>query len=516
MTFGRFLRGILGVHNSNGWGEHPRKAHPNEAAVALRSYPGAVYKKGDFIGRAYEVYGVLGMGGFSIVYLVYANETETAFALKTLKDEFLQDAETRDQFRKEAKVWVDLERHPNIVAAHFIEELAGRLYIGMEYISPDDEGLNSLEGYLKYKPPDLIQSLRWAIQFCLGMEHAHAKGIRCHRDVKPANIMITPDLTVKITDFGFADVIDISRARAVSDPLYRRRRMLHTYTGFGTPTYMPPEQFQNASRCDERSDIYSFGIVLYQMASQGRLPFLPAGREGLRDQASVWQEMHRLHTSAPIPPLASPLFPVIQRCMQKEPNSRYQTFGEVRRELEPLLQRLAGEVPKPQKTAQLKAWELYNKAFSLSSLGHLQEAIACYDRCLALEPKNSDALNNKGNCLRRLGRIPDALSCYEKAIQANRNNASAWGNKGNALHALGKSTEAIACLNKAIDIDPLNESAWLNKGIVEERLGLSAEAATSYQRFVDLKPVEYAAHLEYARSRLLALKGAIPAGRKPK
>lgn len=487
------------------------------AEPSADAFPPSVYKKGDFIGKSYEVFGVLGVGGFSIVYLVYSHDAQTAYALKTLRDEDLQDAETYEQFRKEAKVWVDLERHPNIVRAHFIEELAGRLYIGMEYVAPDAEGLNSLEGYLKYRSPDLIQSLRWAVQFCHGMEHAHAKGIRCHRDVKPANIMITTDLTVKITDFGFADVIDRSRARAETDPLNRRRRLRFSRTGFGTPSYMPPEQFQNALRCDVRSDIYSFGVVLYQMASSGRLPFVPATlfRGPVTDAGAVWREMHRLHTHAIPPPLASPMFPVIQRCLQKEPNGRYQTFADLRRDLEPLLQKFDGNVPEAHVTEDLQAWELYNKAFSLSSLGHLQEAIVYYEKCLELEPRNSDAWNNKGVCLRKLGRLPEALGCYEKAVQSNRHNASAWTNKGNCLFTLGRFPEAIASLNKAIDIDSRNESAWLNKGIVEERMGLRVEASLSYRRFIDLKPVEYAAQVEFARSRIDVLRGPGRTGRKP-
>jgi len=508
--FEKFLRSLGVTRGAGNTHEQPASDPAGDA------WPPSVYKKGDFIGKSYEVFGVLGVGGFSIVYLVFSHEAETAYALKTLRDEDLRDAETYEQFRKEAKVWVELERHPNIVQAHFIEELAGRLYIGMEYVAPDKDGLNSLEGYLKYRAPDLIQSLRWAVQFCHGMEHAYAKGIRCHRDVKPANIMITADLTVKITDFGFADVIDRSRARAETDPLNRRRRLHLSRTGFGTPSYMPPEQFQNALRCDVRSDIYSFGIVLYQMASMGRLPFVAAQRSrgGVLDTAGVWREMHHLHTHALPPPLASPLFPVIQRCLQKEPNSRYQSFADLRKDLERLLQKLAGDVPAAHPAQDLQAWELYNKAFSLSSLGHLNEAIVYYDRCLELEPKNSDALNNKGVCLRRLGRLEEALACYEQAVQANRHNASAWTNKGNCLFTLGRFPEAIVSLNKAIDLDSRNESAWLNKAIVEERLGLRVEASISYRRFIDLKPVVNAAQVEFARSRMEALRSITRTGRK--
>src|SRR5664280_1457557 len=123
----------------------------------------APYKKGDFIGFNYEVDGILGQGGFGVVYLVHSREAGEVYALKTFKDEYLANQEVRMRFHKEASVWVELGSHPYLVNAYSVDEISGRLYIGMEYIAPNEQGLNSLEGYLQWQQPDLAQSLRWAI-----------------------------------------------------------------------------------------------------------------------------------------------------------------------------------------------------------------------------------------------------------------------------------------------------------------------------------------------------------------
>src|SRR5450830_19499 len=173
---------------------------------------GAPYKKGDFIGQKYEVYRILDKGGCGVVYLVYSHELGEVYALKTFLDKYLANQEIRKRFHKEASVWVELGRHPYLVHAYFVDEISGRFYISMEYITPNRDQLNSLDGYLQRQPPDLVQTLRWAIQICHGMEYAYSKGLRAHRDLKPANIMITQDKTAKITVFGLAGVLSESLA----------------------------------------------------------------------------------------------------------------------------------------------------------------------------------------------------------------------------------------------------------------------------------------------------------------
>jgi len=457
--------------------------------------PGTPYKKGDFIGQKYEVYGVLGRGGFGVVYLVYSHETQSVYALKTFRDEYLADADARERFRREAGVWVELERHPYLVRASFVDEISGRLYIGLEYMAPDERGLNTLEGYLRRQPPDLAQSLRWGIQFCHGMEHAYRKGVRSHRDIKPANIMISQDRTVKITDFGLAGAVDSSGGVGGTGLSVKGGRVGFSGqtmegAGFGTPTHMPPEQFSDASGCDERSDIYAFGVVLYQMATGGKLPFmapLPRG-SSQPEMMRYWQEMHRLHSASPVPKVDSSVYPIIQRCLDKDPAGRYQSFQELRSDLEPLLKRETQEVVRPPKGRRLEAWEWRNKGASLANLGRLEEAIRCYDRALEIDPQLVMAWNNRGVSLRRLGRPEEAIRCYDRALEIDPQHASAWINKGASLCRLGRHEEAIRCCDRALEIDPQFAMAWINKAASFSSLGRLEEAIRCCDRALEIDP----------------------------
>ncbi len=435
------------------------------------------YKKGDFIGQKYEVIDILGEGGFGVVYLVYLHDLtyHSFYALKTFKDEFLSEQAVKDRFRKEAQIWIDIGSHPYLVKAYLVDNISGRLFIASEYIAPERKGgPNSLDSYLKLIPFDLAQSLKWAIQFCHGMEYAYAKGIRAHRDIKPSNIMIDQNLTVKITDFGLAG---IDKMPALSSERQQKSNVetpLHTMLGtsIGTPEYMPPEQFTDFSACDERSDIYSFGIVLYQMASNGKLPFVAENSE------YRWMALKHLHSEKPVPVLNSPLFPIIQKCLQKESNNRYPSFESLRTDLEVLLKRQTGEIIRIPRLEEQQSWEWNNKGLSFVNLSKFEQAITCYDEAIKNDPKNSGAWDNKGNALRLMSRHIEAMDCYNNAIKINPSNARAWINKGSSLSSLGQFDDSLQCLYRALDIKPINM-----------RLG-SMVVAILAERTSEIKPAE--------------------------
>jgi tetratricopeptide (TPR) repeat protein len=479
-----------------------------------------LYKKGDMIGPRYQVLRTLGRGGFGIVYLVYIRDPDEVCALKTFRGELLADASAREAFKKEACLWVNLGRHPLILTAEWVEEVSGRLFVLMEWVAPDAHGRVSLADHLAGAggPLDTNQVLTWAIQFCLGMEHARAHGVLCHRDIKPANMLITDDGTLKITDFGLAVAAEVAW-RGSS----RRRGSLVTGSaegGFGfsltqaggkvrcgTPGYMAPEVYCHEG-ADIRSDIYSFGLVLWQLTVGSRVPPFMVPWRG--DMEGYLRGIYDQQMALRVPRMKGPLGEVIGRCLQPKPSERYGSFEELRGVLEPMLKQRTGrefEIPQTgagtaaswhKKGASLDAlgrgeeaiecvdkalaidprcaaaWN--SKGLSLRALVWHEEAIECYDKVLAIEPRFAYAWHNKGMALHDLGRGEEAIDCFDQALTIDPRCAAAWAVKGGALGALGRHDQAIACCDRALAIDPLDEMAWNSKGVVLQRLGRFDEA----------------------------------------
>jgi serine/threonine protein kinase len=161
------------------------------------------YSVGDWIGGRFQVFDVH-EGGMSLVYVVNDQMGGTGpqvVALKTLRSELLRSRVRISRFASECRIWVQLGEHPNIVRAHSVEVIEGRPYVVLELIQGGD-----LSRWIGTPRLDLARALRFGYQFCVGMEHSLRQGLHCHRDIKPGNLLVTEDGTLKITDFGLARV----------------------------------------------------------------------------------------------------------------------------------------------------------------------------------------------------------------------------------------------------------------------------------------------------------------------
>ena len=158
--------------------------------------------------KRWEIGKILG-GGMGRVYIVYDHEWRDALAAKTFQDELFQrNPMVAERFTQEALAWTNLDRHENIAEARWVENIQGKPFLFLEYVSGGD--LSDWIGTPRLSE-DLPQVLRFAVQFCDGMSHALLKGIQAHRDIKPANCLITEGHTLKVTDFGLAKVFDEAR-----------------------------------------------------------------------------------------------------------------------------------------------------------------------------------------------------------------------------------------------------------------------------------------------------------------
>jgi len=456
------------------------------------------YKKGDLIGGEFEVVGSLGKGGFGLVYRARHCETGAEFALKTFRDEFLDDSKARDAFKKEALLWVNLENHPFILAATVVLEISGRLFVVMEYIAPDKQGRVNLADHLAQTagPLNLGRTLEWAIQFCLGMEHAKAHGIQCHRDIKPANIFITQAGTLQIGDFGLSRAAETAWRQSLTQSGWLIKGSAEHGFSFGlmqsdgkfrsgTPGYIAPEvyRFEGA---DIRSDIYSFGLVLWQMVTGSQMPPFMVPWRG--DMEAFLRGIYEQQITGHAPRMSGPLTLIIDRCLRPNPSERFSSFRELRKTLEPIFEETTGrKFEKPQIGKQtVDFW--HKKGVSFSALKRYREAVACYDRVLEIDPRYTFAWIGKGVALDGLGQAKAAIECYDKALTIEPRDATAWSNKGAALVDVGRQQEAINCYDKALAIDPGNMRAWSNKAGVLRALNRHEEAIACHEKALAIDP----------------------------
>src|SRR5437016_3701969 len=287
------------------------------------------------IGRTiahYQVLDTLGQGGMGVVYKARDQQLDRLVAIKVLTADRVANAERQLRFVQEAKAASALN-HPNIVTVHDIGHADGVDFIVMEFLSGRTLDRVIPRGGLK--PAEL---LKYAISVADGLSRAHAAGI-IHRDLKPGNIMIADDGQVKLLDFGLAK---LSHLHDASDAELTRPGSPETSEGsiLGTVCYMSPEQAE-ARKLDARSDIFSFGAVLYEMAT-GQRAFL--GRSKISTLAAVLQSEPKPAVEIR-PGLPRELARIIQRCLRKDPAWRYQSAADLKITLHDLLREIENGVP---------------------------------------------------------------------------------------------------------------------------------------------------------------------------
>jgi serine/threonine-protein kinase len=262
------------------------------------------------LNKRYQLLEPLGKGGMAVVYRAHDVMLERLVAVKVLHEDFSGDPDFQERFRQEARAAANLS-HPNIVTMHDFGLDDGQLFLVMEYV-PGTDLKTLIKQRRRFSPEEALPLL---IQACAGIGYAHRAGL-VHCDVKPHNMLVTPDMRLKVADFGIARALYTLHPDELSDVVW------------GSPQYFSPEQASGAVPAPA-SDVYSLGIIMYEMLT-GSLPF----------QAATYAELTRLHVKQE-PPLLSEMIldisptleQILKKVLSKEPAQRYRTADQLGRVL---------------------------------------------------------------------------------------------------------------------------------------------------------------------------------------
>lgn len=265
------------------------------------------------ISDRYEVQEIIGVGGMALVYKAYDRVDDRIVAIKILKDEYLSNEEYRLRFKNESKA-ISVLNHPNIVKVYDVCFSDTLQYIVMEHV----EGITLKEFIKRQKVLDWKEALLFVVQILKALQHAHDKGV-IHRDIKPQNILLLPNASIKVTDFGIAG-FKRGEIQSVAEN-----------DAIGSVHYVSPEQAKG-DYTDEKSDIYSVGVVMYEMLT-GKMPF-----ESETDENVAWMQVE---SEAVRPTEINPFIPdgleqITLRAMQKNPADRYQSAAELLMDIDEL------------------------------------------------------------------------------------------------------------------------------------------------------------------------------------
>lgn len=413
------------------------------------------YKIGERIGDRYEV-SAIHHGELGVVYGCFDHRTKLPRALKTVRARHARDKQVLSLFESEASVWISLEKHPYIVRAYLVDRFNDLPYVITEYVRGPKGMEGDLRGWLGHPRLTLSVAVAMALQIAQGMQHAVRKVPNLvHRDLKPANILVSGEAKAMVTDFGLVHAAQ---------------------SGAGTPAYMSPEQWR-AEALDARSDIYAYGCILFEMFTAHRL--FPALTE--RDWENAHLESAPVDLTRLVPGLPDEIHRFVQRCLEKDPAARPQSWDEIVAFFAEWYHRLTGKaVVMDFSSLALDAAEWIDASYSLLNLDRYEEMIQACDRALAIDQNDWFVWWLKGVALSGCDLYEESLTAFDRGLAIDQNRTTMWSGRGDSLASLDRHQEAIEAYDRALAIDQNDAAAWFGKGNALRNLKRYDEAIQAY------------------------------------
>ncbi|WP_007514195.1 WD40 repeat domain-containing serine/threonine protein kinase [Pseudofrankia saprophytica] len=367
--------------------------------------PAEDWKPGDVVLGLYEVLDVVHSGGMGVVHRVRHRGWQIDMAVKTPRSKMVRTPDGRARFEAEAATWVKLGLHPHTVACAYVRTIDDVPRVFAEWVDGGSlaQAVSSRDLYAGGGQAALGRILDTAVQMAWGLAHAHAAGL-VHMDVKPANVMLEPDGTAKVTDFGVAK----ARAAATGESAPARPPDVPVAVSFGgmTPAYCSPEQAAAAVdrtiRLTAATDVWSWAVTVLEMFAGGR-----SGRHGPAAGAALDAFLRGSGVGDPrIPPMPADVAVLLRECFAADPAARPASLVDLAARLHGLYPELVGaayERPAP-RAARLLADGLSNQALSFLDLGGIDEAEALWLEALGTDPYHLPSVYNLGLHRWRSGR----------------------------------------------------------------------------------------------------------------
>jgi tetratricopeptide (TPR) repeat protein len=479
-----------------------RRVRPEPPQDAMPHVMGRAYEPEERLCDEYVVRLLLGQGGMGEVYLVEHSGSGDFRAAKIMRVRSGATDADLVGFRGEALSLLNVGAHPFVIRLFDVREQARDTILMMEYVAPVSGCTTVLDYIARTQDYDDGTIGMWAVQFCVGMEHALGCGVTAHRDIKPGNLLIDSAVFLKIADIGLAFAVsqhpDIVDALPKKPSKLQRLRSANGRLTCGTPGYIAPELF-SGGKASPQSDIFSFGVTLWQLAAQSLASPYEVRFSG--DSNEYQRAILEKALAHAVQRIDSPYFEVIRRCLAPDPTRRYSDFATLREAIKCAAKaanvRAMDFIVAPGFRGSLE--DYVNRGRSYIVLGRYERALRILDEAVKHKPDSPEALVARAEALLHRGQRVSAVRTYESAHRLDSKSDVPLTGMALAWLELGQPAHARAALDRVLARHPANLEARLLLARVLAAEGNAQAALNGIEQVIAADPQDWRAHDYHGR-----------------